>query len=90
MRKGVFMNREAEKYQQIVKEARATGLFLLVLIVLWCVLGFGLVGVEGEIFALPVWAFFGTFGIWGIAIVGVKLLTSFVFKDMELSEEEKA
>ena len=80
---------EFEKYQQICREARWTGAALLVLVVFWVVAGFGLAGLEGEIFGLPVWAVTSSIGVWFLAIVLVKLLTSFVFQDMELDETEK-
>jgi uncharacterized membrane protein YhdT len=77
---------EFEKYQQICREAGWTGAALLVLIVFWIFAGFGLAGVEGELFGLPLWAVTSSLGVWFFAIVLVKLLTRFVFRDMELTE----
>ena len=78
-----------EKYQQIRREAVYTGLALLVLILFWCGAGFGLSGVEYEIFGLPLWAVTSSIGVWFFAIVLVKLLLRFVFRDMSLDEEKK-
>ena len=75
-----------EKYQQIKREAGWTGLALLVLIGFWIAAGFGLSGMEGELFGLPIWAVTSSLGVWLFAIVIVRLLTSFVFRDMELDE----
>ena len=77
---------EFKKYRQICREARYTGLALLVLVVFWLAVGFGLAGAGGEIFGLPVWAVASSVGVWFFAIVLVKLLLSFVFKDMEWEE----
>ena len=75
-----------EKYRQICREAAATGLVLLLLILLWCALGFGLADSEVLIFGLPLWAIAGTLGICLLAIVLTYLLVKFVFKDMSLSQ----
>jgi uncharacterized membrane protein YhdT len=79
-----------EKYQQIRREAAYTGLALLVLILFWCWAGFGLADVELEIFGLPLWAVTSSIGVWLFAIVLVKLLLKFVFRDMPLDEEKGA
>ena len=75
-----------EKYRQLCREAAATGLALLLLIVMWCVLGFGLADSEVMLFGLPLWALAGTVGIWALAIGLTFILVKFVFKDMSLSE----
>ena len=78
-----------EKYQQIRREAAYTGLALLVLILFWCWAGFGLEGVEMEIFGLPLWAVTSSIGVWIFAIVLVKILLKFVFRDMPLDDEKE-
>ena len=75
-----------EKYRQICREAGATGLALLLLIVLWCVLGFGLSASEVMVLGLPLWALTGTVGIWLLAILLTFILVKFVFKDMALTK----
>ena len=80
-----------EKYRQMCREARATGLTLLALIVLWCCFGFGgfaLTGAEPFLFGLPLWALAGTIGIWLTAIGLVWGLTRSVFRDMALDDKE--
>ena len=80
-----------EIYRQLCREAGATGLVLLALIVLWCIFGFGgfaLFGAEPCLFGLPFWAIAGTVGIWLTAIMLVWVLTRGVFRDMPLDEKE--
>lgn len=75
-----------EKYRQICREAGATGLVLLLLIIMWCLLGFGLSGSNVMIFGLPLWAVAGTLGIWLLAIALTFILVKFIFKDMSLAQ----
>ena len=77
-----------EKYRQVRKEAGATGGLLVLLILFWCFAGFGLAGVDAEIFGLPLWAVMGSVGVWIFAIVGVVLLVRGVFCDMPLDESD--
>lgn len=78
---------ERGKYRQIQREAIATGVVLLLLILFWLVAGFGLSGTDIRIFHLPLWAVMGSFGVWFMGIFLVRILTKTVFKDMPLSEE---
>jgi uncharacterized membrane protein YhdT len=77
-----------EKYRQICKEAAATGGVLAAIIVFWIVAGFGVAQLDITIGYLPLWAVTSTIGTWLFAIVLVKLLTTKVFKDMSLEDEE--
>ncbi len=79
---------ERRKFRQLQREAAATGIVLLLLILFWLAAGFGLSGSEIRIFHLPLWAVMGTFGVWFMAVFLVKVLTKTVFRDMSLSEEE--
>ena len=77
-----------EKYRQVRKEAGATGVFLALLILFWCVAGFCLSGVEVEVCGLPLWAVLGTVGVWCFAIIGVAVLVRGVFRDMPLEDAD--
>ena len=77
---------ENETYRQVCREAAATGVALLILIVFWLFAGFGLAGSSSTIFRLPLWAAVSTVGVWIFAIVLVGVLTKWVFKDMDLEE----
>ena len=82
------MTRE-EKYRQVRREAGATGVLLALIILFWCVAGFGLAGVPVFVFGLPLWAVMGTVGVWMFAIVGVYVLVHGWFADMSLEDEEQ-
>ena len=76
-----------EKLRQIKKEAAVTGIALAILIIFWCVAGFGVAGVDVTIFNLPLWSVTGTVGVWIFAMLLVWCLLKFFFKDMDLEEE---
>jgi len=83
---------EREKYLQIRREAMWTGITLLVLIVFWYCAGFGLADCQTRLFGLPIWAVGGSIGVWFFALLLVKLLTTFIFKDfdLEIGKEDKS
>lgn len=78
---------EREKYRQICREAKLTGTLLGALIVFWLIAGFGASHIEVEIFRLPLWVITSTVGVWLAAILGVKILISCVFRDLDLDTE---
>lgn len=78
---------EKEKYRQVRREASATGIALLALIVFWLFAGFGLSGAGATILSLPLWAVMGSVGVWLFAIFLAWLLSARIFRDMELEEE---
>ena len=80
---------EKEKYEQVKKEARTTGLALLGLIVFWVVAGFGAAQLDIRVLHLPLWVITSSIGTWMVAIGIAKFLTRCVFKDMNLEEDEK-
>ncbi len=82
------MMSERKKFCQLRREAAATGIVLLLLILFWLAAGFGLSSFEIRIFHLPLWAVMGTVGVWFMAILLVRTLTRTVFQDMPLSEKE--
>lgn len=78
------MNRK-EKFKQANREANATWLALLIVIVFWCVAGFGLADVKVEFFQTPLWVWAGCIGTWLFAIVVSVVLANCIFKDMNLT-----
>ncbi len=76
-----------EKYRQTRREAVGTGWALVVLIVFWCLAGFGLSRVEVRFLHLPLWVWAAVGGSWLLALGLVKYLTARVFRDMDLGEE---
>ncbi len=78
---------EEEKYRQIKREALATGGALAVIIVFWLAAGFGLAPLRVQVFHLPLWVVASCFGTWLLSVVLVRLLTKYVFRDMNLEED---
>ena len=77
-----------EKFKQANREANATWLALLIVIVFWCVAGFGLADVKVEFFQTPLWVWAGCIGTWLFAIVVSVVLANCIFKDMDLDDKE--
>ncbi len=80
---------EKEKYRQICREAAATGMALVLLILFWLFAGFGLSGSSVTVFRLPLWAAVSTVGVWLFAILLVRVLTKRIFRDMDLEEHHE-
>ena len=78
---------EAEKFSLIKREAIYTGLSLVGLIIFWFIAGFGTMSFETKIFHLPLWAIFGTVGVWIFAIGISFILSRKIFKDIDLGGE---
>ena len=76
-----------ETYQQVRREAGRTALLLVLLIVFWLLAGFGLYALFPKVALchIPLWAIFGSLGVWLFAVLGVRVLLC-GFKDMELKE----
>ena len=77
----------AEKLLQANKEAKATVVALILTVLVWIVGGFGLAGVDVQIFGTPIWIIGGTLGVWVFAMLVTVVLSKFVFKDFDLDEE---
>lgn len=78
-----------EKMIQANREAKATVAVLALTVVVWIALGFGLSGLDIQLFHTPIWVFGGTIGVWIFSIVAVVLLRKFVFQDFNLDDEEE-
>ena len=76
-------------FKQIKKEAKATVIVLVLVIAVWCVLGFGLSRLDVTIFHTPLWAITGCLGTWIFSILAVWWLIKKVFRNFDLGEEEK-
>lgn len=81
------MNRQ-EKFKQANREANATWLALLIVIVFWCIAGFGLTSIQIEFFQTPLWVWAGCIGTWLFAILVSVILAKHIFKDMDLDDQE--
>lgn len=78
-----------EKFQQINKEAKATLLVLLLVILFWTISGIGVSRLNITIFHTPLWAITGCIGTWLFSVVAVWVLVKKVFKNFDLEEEEE-
>ncbi len=78
-----------EKFQQINKEAKATLLVLLLVVLFWTISGIGVSRLNITIFHTPLWAITGCIGTWIFSVVAVWILVKKVFKNFDLEEEEE-
>lgn len=77
-----------EKLQQANKEAKAAVVALFLTIVVWILSGFGIAPLNIVVFNTPLWIITGCFGTWIFAIAAAIYMSSFVFKDIDLEDEE--
>ena len=76
-----------QKLEQANREALATVVALVVTVVVWAVCGFGLAGLDVQVFHTPLWVVGGTLGTWACAIVVSIVLARRVFADFDLDDE---
>ena len=77
----------AQKMAQANREAKATVIALAVIVVAWIGLGFGLSGLDIQLFHLPIWVVGGTVGVLIVAVVVAAVLRYGVFADFDLDDE---
>lgn len=76
-----------QKHEQANREAVATVAALAVTILVWCICGFGLAGLDVQVLHTPLWVVGGTVGTWICSIVVVTVLAKRVFVDFDLDDE---
>lgn len=76
-------------FKQIKKEAKATAVVLILVIAVWCVLGFGVSHLDITFFHTPLWEVTGCLGTWIFSILAVWWLIKKVFRDFDLGDEEE-
>ena len=76
-----------QKHEQANKEALATVVALAVTIAVWCLCGFGLAGLDVQVFHTPLWVIGGTIGTWICSIVVAVVLAKKVFVDFGLDDD---
>ena len=79
--------RYAEKMRQANREAKVTVIALVLTVLVWIALGFGLAGTGIEVFHTPIWIIGGTVGTWLFAIVVAVFLSKCVIADVDLDDE---
>ncbi|MCL2009204.1 MAG: YhdT family protein [Synergistaceae bacterium] len=77
-----------EKFVQMNKEAKATWAVMAVLIAFWWITGFGVSRFDCVIFNMPGWFVLSCLGVWVLSIVLVTALTTKVFKNFNLEDDE--
>lgn len=77
----------AEKMRQANREAKATLVALVAIVLVWLVCGIGLAGSDIEVFHTPIWIIGGTIGTWFSAIVAAVVLVKGIFVDFDLDDE---
>ena len=77
-----------QKLAQANREAVATAIGLAITIAVWIACGFGLSGLDVQVFHTPLWVVGGTLGTWACAIVVSVVLARRVFADFDLGESK--
>ena len=70
------------KFNEIFNEMKLTFFFLAGLIFFWIFAGFFTSDIQLKIFNIPLWAIFGTMGVWIFAIA-IAVTVSRKIKDIE-------
>ncbi len=81
--------KRSDKFRQANREAKATVVAAAAVIIFWCLAGFGLADSDITIYNTPLWVWGGCLGTWLFAILVTIILTSKVFKNFDLDNEEE-
>jgi len=73
------------EYSKISKEAKLTGLSLILLILFWLIAGLSSSIVKIKIFEVPFWAIAGTIGVWLFGVT-ISIVLSRIIKDIDFRE----
>lgn len=82
-------NTYGAKLRQCNREALITVAALVLTIVVWALLGFGLAGSDVRICGIPLWAAAGTVGTWVFAIIVSVVLAKKFFFDFDVEEGDE-
>ncbi len=77
-----------EKLKQASKEARASVIALFLTVFVWIVSGFGIAPLDITVFNTPLWVITGCLATWIFAVVASIYMSTFIFKDIDLDDEE--
>ena len=81
---------QKDKWKQMNKEAKASGLALLTIIIFWILAGFGVAQLHITLAHTPLWVITGCLGTWIFAVLLVAWMMKYVFKDFELDDDEES
>ena len=77
-----------EKFIQMNKEAKATWAVAVILFAFCWIVGFGASHIDFTLFHMPGWFVLNCIGVWILSIVMVTVLTTKVFKNFSLEDED--
>ncbi|WP_405381446.1 YhdT family protein [Phascolarctobacterium sp.] len=80
--------KRSEKFRQANREAIATVVAAIAVIIFWCLAGFGLADSDITILHTPLWVWGGCVGTWIFAIIVTVILSEKVFVNFDLDEKE--
>lgn len=81
--------KRSDKFRQANREAMATVVAAIAVIIFWCVAGFGLADSEVTFLHTPLWVWGGCVGTWIFAVLVTLFLTEKVFKNVDLDSKEE-
>ncbi len=82
--------KRSEKFRQANREAKATILSAIAVIVFWWAAGFGLADLRLSFLNTPLWVWGGCVGTWIFAVLVTVFLTKNVFLDFDLNDEDES
>lgn len=81
--------KRSDKFRQANREAKATVVAAIAVIIFWCVAGFGLADSDITFLHTPLWVWGGCVGTWIFAVLVTIFLSERVFKNFELDNKEE-
>lgn len=81
--------KRSEKFRQANREAKATVLATIAVILFWTLAGFGLANSEVKILSTPLWVWMGCVGSWIFACLVAVYLANYVCVDMSFDDEDE-
>ena len=78
-----------EKFVQMNKEAKATWIVMAIIIAFWWIAAFGTYQIDYTIFHMPGWFVLSCLGVWVLSIIMVTVLTTKVFKNFSLEDDDE-
>lgn len=75
--------------RQANREAKATVVALVLTVIAWAVLGFGVAPLNIEVFHTPLWIVTGTVGTWVFAIIVAVVMSKRVIVDVDLDDADE-
>ena len=80
--------KRSDKFRQANREAKATVVAAIAVIIFWCVAGFGLADSDITFLHTPLWVWGGCVGTWIFAVLVTIFLGERMFKNFDLDNKE--